>query len=625
LTLAGVWVAWSQWPRPAPVSPDDDPRLTFATPYRNVRPGVRYVGDQVCAGCHAAAAESYRKHPMSRSVAPVSEAIRAGRYGPGVLASFEAQGLRYRVERRGRRLFHEEACCNAADKPVASIEAEVQFVLGSGTRGRTYLVNRDGYLFESPISWYRQAHTWDLSPGYADNNPHFTRSVNAECLFCHANEADAVEHTANHYREPVFHGHAIGCERCHGPGELHVRRRQQNQSVADLDDTIVNPLRLEPALRESVCRQCHLHGEVRTLRRGLRWGDYRPGLPLELFVSVFVRPESATANKAIGQVEQLASSRCFRESRGDKKLGCLSCHDPHHFPERAEKAAYYRGRCLECHRETSCGLPPRLRLAKTKEDSCVACHMKRVTTSDVAHTAVVDHRILRVPDRQQPPVAAEPGDQLWGEYPLVPFRPDPGETTEPEAGRDLGVALVDWASSQPTRRAYLGQLALPLLTRALKERPDDVPAWEAKGYALWIPGREEEALAAFDTGLDKAPHCENALYGAALIAADLGRTDDAIAYWKSAIDVNPWNWQYHDELAKLYAGRRRWQAAAVRCRSALALNPPSWDTRKLLVRCYLRLGQQGRARAELDTLVGLGPPDPDALRRWFDEQKARSP
>ncbi|HEV3260494.1 MAG TPA: tetratricopeptide repeat protein, partial [Gemmataceae bacterium] len=511
-----------------------------------------------------------------------------------------------------------------------SIEAEVQFVLGSGTRGRTYLVNRDGYLFESPISWYRQAHAWDLSPGYANNNHHFTRPVNAECLFCHANQAAAVEHTANRYRQPVFHGHAIGCERCHGPGELHADLRSAAKQHSGVDETIVNPLHLEPALRDNVCQQCHLHGEVRTLRRGLRWSDYRPGLPLELFVSVFVRAESATENKAIGQVEQIASSRCFRESRGDKKLGCLSCHDPHYFPEQADKAAYYRGRCLECHQVTSCGLPPHVRLAKNKEDSCVACHMKRITSADIAHTAVVDHR-LRVPDRLGKGSGVRgqgsAGGERWGEYPLVPFRADlrsaAKQTSEPEAGRDLGAALVDWASRQPTRRAYLGQLAVPLLTRALEEQPDDVPAWEAKGYALWIQGREQEALAAFDAALGRVPRRENSLYGAALIAADLGRTDDAIAYWERAIDVNPWNWQYHDELAKLYAGRGKWQAAAAQCRSALALNPPSWDTRKLLVRCYLRLGQQGRARAELDTLLGLGPPDPDALRRWFEEQRNR--
>jgi len=30
----------------------------------------------------------------------------------------------------------------------------------------------------------------------------------------------------NRYSGDIFHGHAIGCQRCHGPGELHVKRRK---------------------------------------------------------------------------------------------------------------------------------------------------------------------------------------------------------------------------------------------------------------------------------------------------------------------------------------------------------------------------------------------------------------
>jgi hypothetical protein len=40
--------------------------------YRNTRPDVKYVGDQSCATCHPAHAETYRQHPMSHSFAPVA-------------------------------------------------------------------------------------------------------------------------------------------------------------------------------------------------------------------------------------------------------------------------------------------------------------------------------------------------------------------------------------------------------------------------------------------------------------------------------------------------------------------------------------------------------------------------
>ncbi len=44
--------------------PAKDPRLTFDTPFRNVKPEVKYVGDAACAECHSAIDESYHRHPM---------------------------------------------------------------------------------------------------------------------------------------------------------------------------------------------------------------------------------------------------------------------------------------------------------------------------------------------------------------------------------------------------------------------------------------------------------------------------------------------------------------------------------------------------------------------------------
>src|SRR5262245_58160657 len=62
LGVVSLLAAWRYWPKggdssphvPAPPPPAaSDPRLSYATPYRNVRPDVAYVGDEACAGCHA--------------------------------------------------------------------------------------------------------------------------------------------------------------------------------------------------------------------------------------------------------------------------------------------------------------------------------------------------------------------------------------------------------------------------------------------------------------------------------------------------------------------------------------------------------------------------------------------
>src|SRR5947209_2940305 len=203
-----AYAAWKWWPgasevpaAPASAAPDD-PRLTYPTPFRNVRPGVKYVGDQVCAGCHAGVAETFHHHPMGRSFAPTARVADLDRYDEAAHNPFDKFGYRYTVERRGDRVFHKEARPGADGRPVVETVVEAKYAVGSGTRGRTYLIERDGYLFQSPISWYSQQGIWDLSPGYGEEEP-FERPILPGCLACHANDADAVEGTLNRHRQPV--------------------------------------------------------------------------------------------------------------------------------------------------------------------------------------------------------------------------------------------------------------------------------------------------------------------------------------------------------------------------------------------------------------------------------------
>src|SRR4051812_49075015 len=73
--LGGAWFAWRQ----TRTSGDHRvARLVAASPFGNVRPGVGYVGDAACARCHPAIVESYRAHPMGRSVAPAAAATGDG-------------------------------------------------------------------------------------------------------------------------------------------------------------------------------------------------------------------------------------------------------------------------------------------------------------------------------------------------------------------------------------------------------------------------------------------------------------------------------------------------------------------------------------------------------------------
>jgi Flp pilus assembly protein TadD len=601
--------------------PDPEPQA-FVSPYRNTRPGVNYVGDAACFDCHKNRSHTYHAQRMGRSFASVKEMPPLEDFDPKA-TTVEAPGLLLSVRKQDGRLFHKVTYRDPEGKPIPGleIEAEVRYALGSGAQGRSYIVERDGYLFHSPISWFTKPHAWNLSPDEkAAKHPsrvHFNVPIEASCLFCHANQVHSDPDTLNHFKEPIFEGHAIGCERCHGPGELHVQRQRAREKYEGGDDTIVNPEKLEPVLREAVCQQCHLHGEVRVVRRGRSVFDYRPGLPFHEFASVFVRaPEEVKEDEfdSVSQLEQLPESRCFQKSGG--QLGCVSCHDPHVRLRPERRVGFYRARCLTCHQdEHPCTAAPALR--EQTGDSCIDCHMPRRVVRDIAHAAATDHRIPRLLDRPPP----RPRPQLRpGGIPLLHFQRDLLSPADPETDRDLGLAMVEWAkvNADPAFRKKISDRALPLLRAAVQRVPDDADAWQGLGYALWQVGRRDEALEALEQALRHSPRREKTLRLAAGIAAELGRTDVAIGYDLRLLEVDPFEPNILEHLADQHARRKEWAQARDACRKALRLHPAHLAARTLLVECLAREGNRDEARAELDRLMALNPPGRDGLRHRLE-------
>ena len=587
-----------------------DPRLTYSTTYRNVRPNVAYVGDERCAACHEDIATTYRQHPMGQSLGVLEETTSIERLDQSADNPFEALGFRYQVLRRGTNMIHQESRLDAKGKTLSTHQAEVQFYIGSGARGRSYVVGRDGFLSESPISWYSHKEKWDLSPGYRNHNRHFERPIRTDCLFCHANQIQPVKDTMNRFHLPDLKGQAIGCERCHGPGDLHVRRQENGEGGGARED-IVHPGHLAPMLRDAVCEQCHLQGEGRVPRRGRQLWEYRPGLPLHLFLAAFVRPAEFTDEfRAVGQVEQMTASRCYQQSAG--KMGCISCHDPHRLPPADGKIAYYRDRCQACHEPATkdCLVP--LPDREKKQNNCLACHMQRLQSSNIAHTAITDHRIVgrRAAPSKKPPRSFRPDD-----VPLVHFHGkflEAGDDVE----RELGIALAQLA--RDLKRSEPARLALQRLEKSLQKWPGDPDALLAKGISLTMLKKTHDALETFVTLLADHPDREEGLVWAASLAQALGENDKAISYWQRAIAVSPYVSENHYALGYLHSQGKKWKEALLESRKALQINPARLDARKLLILGYLRLGDRKRAQEEFDVFQSFGPPDLADVKAWFE-------
>jgi hypothetical protein len=531
---------------------------------------------------------------MGRSLAPI-DSVAAREIPPG---RFNALGSSFEVVRQGKQVVHRQARLDQAGEPIWSLDLPVDYVIGSGTRGHSFVFQRDGFLFQTPISWFTQKHVWDSSPGLSPSML-AGRPVVPECLFCHANHARPVADSRNGYERPIFDGHAIGCERCHGPGKRHVSERRNTVVVAgQLDPTIVNPAKLTPELRDAVCAQCHLTGEPRVLRRGRDLYDFRPGMPLHLFWSVFVQDRKpGMEDKAVNHFEQMHLSRCFQRSAGAKKLGCVSCHDAHEQPAEARRVEHYRRACLECHAQRGCTVTREVRLRASKDDSCILCHMPHYSASDIAHTAATDHRIVR--KRPSPSPGREKG--IATRLP-VPFYRDSASNTEEDQARDLGIALARLASTSQDDPDSLARQAVDLLDQGVAAFPDDVPALEARGQALTILGRLPAALTSFEAALAKAPGREVSLHGAALLAQRMGDRHRALTYWRRAVEVDPQAADYRGNLAILLVETRAWDEARPHAQAWLRLAPDSREAREMHVRFLLRDGDRQGAEAEREKI-----------------------
>jgi hypothetical protein len=627
LTSIGILIGivWARRHRndsgPVHVSPLEDPRLAYTGPYRNIHPDVRYVGDAACVKCHKDETTTYKRHPMGRSMVAIGELAGALLLDSKHNNPFVFDGLTFDVVKEGDRIWHRRRRFDESGKLLYEFKQEVHYAIGSGARGYSYLSRtEDGFLFQTPISWYSQTKEWKISPGFGSAG-YSPRVVHGQCVYCHANRAHFREDSWNRYDEPMFDGLAIGCERCHGPGEKHIRSKDR------LD--IVNPKRLKPALREAICQQCHLEGHPRILHRGRALEEFRPGLAVEDFWSVFAETGEHGEAKAVSQVEQMYQSRCFKGGTDERRLGCSTCHNPHVAVEPEERTSYYNERCLDCHQRRGCSKPRAERLKEQKDDSCIACHMPRRGSKDIPHTAFTDHRIVR---RRGELVHAQGGQAVARGGPLLrSFNPAGIQFDPDETDRDRGVAMHYLASSADPDAdpRMFGTFGLSLLDRALERDPDDMEARDARAdFRRFMRNDLEGALADVEIILTKHPNREPVLAKAAALTSELATRERvqgdyrarSMDYYRRCVTVNPWNPDYRKFLVTLLIARGRFAEAWPHAERWVRLDPESIDARAAVVGCLAHLGKKAEAQTEFNKIIALRPPNLDALKDWFEDQ-----
>ncbi len=502
--------------------------------YRNSKPGVAYVGSRVCAGCHAKIYQDYSATAMGRSMDLAASARQRKNVSFTATIFTEKLNRHFEVYPQGQDVFQREYELDSSGREVFRTNYKLEYTIGSGVNGYTYIIRRGDYLFQAPLSYYSRKQAWDLSPGYELDDHGFNRPVAAACIACHSGQPQPVRDREGLFANPPFRELAIGCENCHGPGALHVAERGRSKPAANADDTIVNPKNLPARPAEDVCMNCHQGGDTRVLVPGKGYFDFRPGTPLRDTVAILRVPPKRDDPLETDLLEHHFSmqlSKCFRASDG--RLRCLTCHQIHSMPSPAGAAAYYRSRCLSCHTDAAC------RLAKEQRaehgDDCAACHMPKRNVQLIAHSALTNHRIVARPDEPLPEAAfhattADLPDLVYlnrsagsdrASLPLVMLLQAYGELMERDPDyRARYFAVLDElnrsAPDQPLVQAALGRKALlenasndsaiEHLTRAIQLGFAAPAVYEDLATALVRAGREADAVRKLQRGIELAPY-----------------------------------------------------------------------------------------------------------------------
>jgi photosynthetic reaction center cytochrome c subunit len=459
------------------------------------QPAIAPTSGSRCAVCHPAEVEGYARSAMAHSLR------RPGQEPDGAVTANGSKITMYSTPAGFWQRWE-----NGGDQS----EYRIDWVVGSGNHASGYLVDIGGHLFQSPVAYYKSRQSYDLAPGYENQpDPDFTRPVRDECVLCHSGTALHVSETLNEYRFPVFPAtaEAITCKRCHGPAQKHLADPRAGN--------IVNPAKLEPAARDSICEQCHLFGVARVPNPGKQLSDFVPGQRAEDVFTTYHDANPTGSFKVISHAEQLALSSCARNSSG--RLWCGTCHNPHDKP--LQPVAYYRAVCLSCH-EASFPVASH----PAKDSDCLACHMPRRDAKDGGHSAFTDHRIQRRPE-SLPDAPADTGIVAWRQ-------PSPDLQA-----RNLGIAYID-AGMQRHSSAFIVQ-GYRTLTEVQQQFSNDSDFFKWIGEALLLAQKSSEAQIAFERALQLDPNSPLAEASAASPYVQSGDAGRAIAHLERALTLDP--------------------------------------------------------------------------------------
>lgn len=579
-----------------------------------------------CRACHADKHSTFLHTGMGSSFDKASQQKSAANFSHGPVYD-KFRDFYYQPYWQGDVFYIKEYRLEGRDTVYSRTE-QINYIVGSGQHTNSHIIETNGYLNQAPLTFYTQQGRWDLPPGFEDgHNTRFSRIIGLECMSCHNGLPGFVQGSENRFTN-IPNG--IDCERCHGPGELHVRQVQLGKLVdtaKEIDYTIVNPRKLPWERQIDLCQRCHLQGNA-VLKEGKNYIDFRPGMVLSDYMEVFMPRYEGNDEKFImaSHAQRLQMSQCFVHSNSgalknkDNKglqLTCITCHNPHVSVKVTGKQVFNTA-CINCHQQKGCTEKETVR-QKVNND-CSGCHMPSTAPIDIPHVTVHDHYI-RKPERNIHP-NAEGVKKFIGLYAVNNPKTDDltkgkaylnyFEKFEPQKPELLDSANYYLQKAKAQARDFIHLYYLKndytnLLQYAPKAtNPDDWTAYRI-GQGYYTTGDLNNAEKYFAVAVKLSP--QNIEFKAKLGATklELNKPAEAKQLLEEVLAAYPKHVQSHTNLGYLYFTQGNITKANQHYDRALALDPDYEPALLNKAGLYNYLKDYAKARQLLQRLLKRNP------------------
>lgn len=375
-----------------------------------------FVGSERCQDCHAKKVKAWSTDWHAKALSPAVPGKVVGKYKNTHFAGSSNEAWMKQSK--------SQYVMRTADNFGVIDDFPVSWVIGGKRMQDSVTVFEDGRWQVLPVyfhvtgkgEWvdYNEKKQGVVGPEHPFFWTNFRRTVNRECLDCHATGVKvSYDHEAHHWSTDMADA-SVACEACHGPGARHSETKETTD--------IFHPSKASPELSLEMCGSCHgprnplfpILDHQHRFQPGDRYDDHFQALVVvdgkersgEYFADG--RPSSSSF-----EYQALIQSQCYLKG----KATCLSCHTgPHepHGPNELRPAAAFAsdarkaGRsaaevaaiaatpieevgCRSCHAQIFADRSGHSHHKGKAGQSCVSCHMPKVVTGVLDHFA--DHAI----------------------------------------------------------------------------------------------------------------------------------------------------------------------------------------------------------------------------------------